>query len=111
MLCCVCQLVQYNIHPLDICLHPLTLYLSVPSVYQLSPNLLYLLMRLVGYPQTNSPHMNHSTNTVPTIIPASLNMATLFPLAAIRPSLLAEPFKFVLIEENVPDYILLASTP
>jgi hypothetical protein len=68
-------------------------------------------MRLVEDPQTNSPHINHSTNTVPIIIPASLNMAILFPLAAIRPSLLAEPFKFVLIEENVPDYFLLAFTP
>lgn len=68
-------------------------------------------MPLVEYPQTNSPHMNHSTNTVPIIIPASLNIAILFPLAAMRPSLPAEPFKLVLIEENVSDYFQSASTP
>jgi hypothetical protein len=67
-------------------------------------------MRLVESLQTNSPHMNHSTNTVPIIIPASLNMATLFPLAAIRPSLPAEPFRLVLMEENVSDYFMSATT-
>jgi hypothetical protein len=38
-------------------------------------------------------------------------MAILFPLAAMRPSLPAEPFKLVLIEENVSDYFLSASNP
>jgi hypothetical protein len=38
-------------------------------------------------------------------------MATLFPLAAIRPSLPAEPFRLVLIEENVSDYFLSVSIP
>jgi hypothetical protein len=52
-------------------------------------------------PQKNSPHMNHSTKTVPIIMPASLNMATLFPDAAILPNRLADPFKEVLIEEKV----------
>ncbi|CAG8972558.1 hypothetical protein HYALB_00011408 [Hymenoscyphus albidus] len=37
-------------------------------------------------------------------MPDSLNIATLFPLAAIRPSRPAEPFRLVLMEENVSDY-------
>ena len=48
--------------------------------------------------------MNHRINTPPTIIPESFNIATLFPLAAILPNRLADPFKLVLIEENVSDY-------
>jgi hypothetical protein len=35
-------------------------------------------------------------------------MATLFPLAAIRPSLLADPFRLVLIEENVSDFTIIS---
>lgn len=45
--------------------------------------------------------MNHNTSTAPIIIPLNLKTATLFPLAAIRPNLPAEPFKDVDIEENV----------
>ena len=48
--------------------------------------------------------MNHSNKTVPTIIPASLNIATLFPDAAILPNRPADPFKEVLIEEKVSFY-------
>lgn len=48
--------------------------------------------------------MNHRISTPPTIIPESFNIATLFPLAAILPNRLADPFKLVLIEENVSDY-------
>ena len=87
------------------------LFCQFPHCIGWSPVSFNLVMRPVECPQTNSPHMNHSTNTVPIIIPASLNMATLFPLAAIRPSLPAEPFRFVLIEENVSDYSMLATTP
>lgn len=39
------------------------------------------------------------------IIPDSLSMATLLPLAAIRPRRVAEPFSWVPIEENVSDCV------
>jgi hypothetical protein len=54
--------------------------------------------------QKISPQINHSTSTPPMIIPDSFSIATLFPLAAILPNRLADPFKLVLIEENVSDY-------
>ena len=73
--------------------------------YTIAPLYIHLLSppELVLLAQTKSPHMNHSSTTVPTIIPASLNMATLFPLAAMQPRRPAEPFKEVLIEEKVSD--------
>lgn len=37
-------------------------------------------------------------------MPLSLNIATLFPLAAILPNLPADPFRLVLMEENLLDY-------
>ena len=39
------------------------------------------------------------------IMPASLNMATLFPLCAMRPSLCAEPLMLPDIEEKASDCI------
>lgn len=52
-----------------------------------------------------NPH--HSTTTTPIIIPANLNIATLFPCCAIRPSRPAEPFIELVIEEKTSDYITL----
>ncbi len=59
--------------------------------------------------QTNRPHMNQSSIMAPIIIPDNLNIATLFPLAAIRPSLPADPFRLVLIEENLFDYLSIST--
>lgn len=53
--------------------------------------------------QKKSPQMNHSARTTPIMIPASFNIATLLPDAAILPIRAAEPFKDVLIEEKVSD--------
>jgi len=109
-----------NLHwPLkDSLTHPLRLcYAAVCFLY----NTIFLLMFftcflnsfsvlaltfLIPYssPQKNNPHINHNTNTPPTIIPESLNIATLFPLAAILPSLPAEPLRLVLIDEKVSFY-------
>lgn len=48
--------------------------------------------------------MNQMASTAPIIIPESFNIATLLPDAAILPSRPADPFKDVLIEENVSDW-------
>jgi hypothetical protein len=56
-------------------------------------------------PQKTSPHIKYSTSTVPMIMPDNLKIATLFPLAAMRPSRPAEPLRLVLMEEKVSDYI------
>ena len=48
--------------------------------------------------------MNHNASTTPMIMPANLRMATLFPDAAILPSLPADPFREVLMEEKVSFY-------
>jgi hypothetical protein len=53
---------------------------------------------------TNSPHIIHSAITTAIMIPASLNIATLFPAAAIRPNRPAEPLSDVPIDEKVSDY-------
>lgn len=50
------------------------------------------------------PH--HSTTTTPTIIPANLNIATLFPCCAMRPRRPAEPLMEVVIEEKTSDCLL-----
>lgn len=50
------------------------------------------------------PQRSHSTRTDPTIMPASFMTATLFPEAAMRPSLVAEPLSDVLMAEKVSDY-------
>ncbi len=56
------------------------------------------------FPHTNNPHIIHNAITTAMMIPDSLNMATLFPAAAIRPNRPAEPLRDVLIEEKVSDY-------
>ena len=48
--------------------------------------------------------MKYSTSTTPMIIPASLNTATLFPDAAMRPRRPAEPLRDVLKFEKVSDW-------
>ena len=45
------------------------------------------------------------------MIPANLNIATLFPAAAIRPNRPADPFRDVLIEEKVSDYNPVSPNP
>lgn len=61
-------------------------------------------LRLQNYlPQTNNPQINHSTITDPIMIPLNFKTATLFPLAAILPNLVADPLRFVLMEEKVSD--------
>jgi hypothetical protein len=56
-----------------------------------------------GFPYTNNPQINQSSIITPMIMPANLNIATLFPEAAIRPRRPADPFKDVLMEEKVSD--------
>jgi hypothetical protein len=57
------------------------------------------------------PQINHNTNTAPMMIPESFNIETLFPLAAILPNRLADPFKLVLIDEKVFDYAQVSPYP
>lgn len=59
--------------------------------------------------QNIQPEINHKAITAPMIIPLSLNIATLFPLAAMRPRRLADPFRDVLIEENVSEVLSMTS--
>jgi len=82
---------------------------------------LALLSRAISFPQPrpfctrrlnhqkNSPQINQRTNTPPTIIPDSFRIATLFPLAAMRPSRPAEPFREVDMEENVSEVLSITS--
>ena len=60
---------------------------------------------------TNNPQMIHNATTTAMMIPDSLNIATLFPAAAIRPNRPAEPLRVVLIEEKVSDYNPVSPAP
>jgi hypothetical protein len=83
----------------------------VPSNCPLPSSHLLIVMFLTGCNQKIKPQMNHKINTPPTIMPESFSIATLFPLAAILPNRPADPFKLVLIEENVSDYFQLCQPP
>src|SRR5690242_591716 len=52
-------------------------------------------------PQKANRYKNHNTTTTALIIPASFSTATLFPLAAMRVNLEAEPLRDEEKEENV----------
>lgn len=56
---------------------------------------------IYAFPPKKNLRMRYRTITTPMIIPESLKIATLLPEAAMRPRRLAEPFRFVLMEEKV----------
>jgi hypothetical protein len=60
---------------------------------------------------TNNPQIIHNAITTAIMIPDSLNIATLFPAAAMRPSRPAEPLRDVLIDEKVSDYKPVSPAP
>jgi hypothetical protein len=60
---------------------------------------------------TNSRQMIHIAITTPVMMPANLNIATLFPAAAIRPNRPADPLRDVPIEEKVSDYKSISPNP